>query len=165
MNIYLIGMPGCGKSTIGKATAEKTGLPFIDADNIITEKQKMSINDIFAKHGEEYFRNLETEALRSVSTAENAIIATGGGAVLRQENIDIMKKTGKLIYINTPVETILSQADFSSRPLLKDNAAKIHALYDTRHPIYTSCADIVLDFNEDIVETLCSNSSLLIPNS
>ena len=154
MIAYLIGMPGCGKSTIGYRTAQKTGLPFVDVDRIITDAQKMSINEIFEKFGESHFRMLETHALREVSDSENAIVATGGGIVLHNGNIDIMKKTGRIIYINTPVETIIKQASFSDRPLLRDDPDAIYAIYEARHKIYTSCADVILSFGKGIVDTI-----------
>ena len=93
-NIVLIGMPACGKSTIGYWLSKKIGYPLLDTDKYLEEKENRIISDIFSNEGEEYFRNLETKYLKELSEKEGLIISTGGGAVKKKENIDILKKNG-----------------------------------------------------------------------
>ena len=93
-NIVLIGMPACGKSTIGYWLSKKINFPVLDADKYLEEKENRLISDIFSKEGEEYFRELETKYLKELSEKEGLIISTGGGAVKKKENIDILKKIG-----------------------------------------------------------------------
>jgi shikimate dehydrogenase len=105
-NIVLIGMPGSGKSTIGKALAEKLGRAFTDTDGIITERYGI-ISDIFAQKGEEYFRNIEALAVKETAKKNGVVIATGGGAVLRQENVTALKQNGVIFFLNRPLEDIV----------------------------------------------------------
>ena len=127
-NFYLIGMPGCGKSTIGKEISKELGILLIDADFYLEEKEERKISDIFKNDGEEYFRCLETKYLNELSKNENIIISTGGGVVTRDENIDIMKKSGKIIFIDTRVENILVNSSLLGRPLLSGDKNRIYDL-------------------------------------
>lgn len=95
MNLVLIGMPGCGKSTIGKILSKELNMKFYDADKYLEDRNNMKISDMF-KRGEEFFRNLESAALKELSFEENSVIATGGGAVTREKNILCLKKNGKI---------------------------------------------------------------------
>ncbi len=139
-NIVLIGMPGCGKSTVGKLLEESTGLKFFDTDAIIEEKAGMSIFDIFEKFGEEYFRDMESEVIKEISNNTGLIIATGGGAILRKENVHNLKKNGKLFFLDRPLKDLVPTSD---RPLAKDTDA-IKKRYEERYNIYLSCADEVI---------------------
>jgi shikimate kinase len=152
-NLYLIGMPGCGKSTVGKRFAKANGLPFVDLDAAIVETEGMRINDIFAKYGEGYFRAAERAALVRVSACAGTVVATGGGIVLNPENIATMKETGVVVYLDTPIDVILKNTDFKDRPLLKDDVARIHRLYDERRGKYLS-ADCVVACGGDLGETV-----------
>lgn len=122
MRIFLLGFMGCGKTTIGKKVAKKLQLRFIDMDDFIVEKEKLSINDIFAKYGEEAFREKEREALHNIFKINNMLVATGGGAPCFFENVAQMNKHGITIYLEVSPQ-ILSKRLWSiraDRPLIKD---------------------------------------------
>jgi len=99
-NIVLIGLMGSGKTTIGKKIAEKLKMKFIDTDELIVQKAQKAINLIFAEDGELFFRDLESEVIEEISKQENIVISTGGGAVLREENLNNLKKNGVLFYLS-----------------------------------------------------------------
>jgi shikimate dehydrogenase len=139
-NIVLVGMPGCGKSTIGKMLAKITGKKFIDMDDEIVKSAGMSIPDIFDKEGELGFRDRETEVAKKLSKEHGQIIATGGGAPLRGENVEALKQNGKVMLIKRPVKFLAT----SGRPLSKDLDTLL-AMEETRMPIYSSIADIEFD--------------------
>ena len=140
-NIVLVGMPASGKSTVGNILAEKLGRKFVDTDEIITEKIKMSIKDFFAEYGEEEFRKIECEVIRELSAENSLIIATGGGAVLRQENISALKYNGKIYFIDRPIEKLIPT---ESRPLSSDREA-IKKRHEERYGIYCGCCDVHID--------------------
>lgn len=136
-NIVLTGMPGSGKSTIGKALSEKLGKEFVDTDELIIKNEKMPISEIFARHGESYFRSAETEAIKEASAKSGFVIATGGGAVLKKENVDYLKSNGKIFFLNRPIADILPTDD---RPL-SSTRADLQKRFDERYPIYQETAD------------------------
>jgi len=105
-NLALVGFMGTGKSLVGKVLEQKTGFRRFDTDEIISSKLKMPIKEIFSTHGEEHFRDLETEALRSMSPEEPAIIVTGGGVVLRAENIDLLRQLGTVVWLDADETTL-----------------------------------------------------------
>lgn len=136
-NIVLIGMPGSGKTTIGQAVAEKLGRDFFDADDEIKKIIKIEISDFFSKYGEEKFRDIETEVIKDLSKRSGAVIATGGGAVLRRENTDALKMNGILYFLDRPLEQIVPTSD---RPTAS-SAEALKKRYDERYGIYCGCAD------------------------
>lgn len=139
-NIVLIGMPGCGKSTIGRIIADKTGKTFIDMDNEIVEKSGKSIPQIFDEVGEPGFRDIESEVAAELGKQHGLVIATGGGAILRSENVDALRQNAMLIHIRRPVDSLPTKG----RPLSKD----IDALRDMesfRLPLYEAAADATFD--------------------
>ena len=136
-NIVLTGMPGSGKSTIGKALSEKLGKEFVDTDELIIKNEKMPISEIFARHGESYFRFAETEAIKEASSKSGFVIATGGGAVLKKENVDYLRSNGKIFFLNRPIEDILPTDD---RPL-SSTRVDLQKRFDERYPIYQETAD------------------------
>ncbi len=158
-NIVLIGMSGAGKTTIGMAMSYKLKMAFVDMDAYIEKKYDMSIPEIFEKHGEEYFRNLETETAKYLSeNYKNTIISTGGGVVMRPENMEYLKRTGTVVYINRTVENILSTLNAEKRPLLKANPDKLYEMRALRHPLYIKYADIcVLNSGKfaECVDNIC----------
>lgn len=139
-NIVLIGMPGSGKSTVGRMIRDAMGRPFVDVDDYIKQKAGMEISDIFRTQGEEGFRRLELEAVKELSLRSGLIIATGGGTVLRDENVLSLKQSGRLYFLNRPPQNIVPTRD---RPLA-DTKEKIMNLYKQRAPVYWAAADVVI---------------------
>ncbi len=136
-NIVLTGMPGSGKSTVGRLISELTGRPFYDTDELIV-KDHGNISDIFSAHGEAYFRKIETEAVKKVSMLSSCVIATGGGAVLKDENIKALKQNGKIYFLNRPIEDIIPTSD---RPLSNDEQS-LKKRFTERYSTYLSTCDV-----------------------
>lgn len=136
-NIVLIGMPGCGKTTIGKILAQKTGKKFVDMDEAIVQKAGMSIPQIFEQCGEKDFRDLESEAARTLGKMRGMIIATGGGAILRPENVDALCQNGFIIHIDRQIDALPA----NGRPLSKDLDA-LRKMEQIRMPLYKAAADM-----------------------
>lgn len=152
-NIYLIGMPGCGKSTLGFQVSLKLGRSLTDLDEFIVQREGKTISEIFEK-GESEFRKAETAALKTISEKDNLIVSTGGGIVTIPENIDIMKSSGKVIFIDASVEFIMDKSSLEGRPLLKDKN-KIYDLYRARISLYRKAADFTVT-NDGILSDVCS---------
>ena len=150
-NIVLIGMPACGKSTIGYWLSKKINYPFVDVDRYLEEKENRIISDIFSNEGEEYFRELETKYLKELSGKEGIIISTGGGAVKNKENIDILKENGIIVFLNRTIDDI-SRENHRNRPLLQ-NPDNIRKLYDERIKLYRRYADIIIK-NDDSMDVI-----------
>ncbi len=142
-NIVLIGMPGCGKTTLGKIISKELKINFYDADYYIEEKCNKKISELFEK-GEDYFRDVESRACIELAEKENVIISTGGGVIKREENIKNLKKTGIIIFIDRPVRNIIGDVDISKRPLLKDGKDKVLKLYEERYELYKKAADKIV---------------------
>ncbi len=136
-NIVLIGMPGCGKSTMGKLLSSRLGREFIDTDEVIEQVAGTKISEIFALQGENAFRDIESDVIKSVSKTGGKIIATGGGAVLRPQNVFALRQNGFIIFLNRDLENLPAT---DSRPL-SNNREKLEKLYKTRLPIYRSVCD------------------------
>jgi len=146
-NIVLTGFMGTGKTAVGKELAGRLDLKLIDVDTEIEISRKMSISEIFKKHGEQGFREIETEMIKKISQNRNVIISTGGGAVLKRENMDILKAHGIVVCLMASPETILKRTEGNdARPLLqgKDPLGTIKDLLNFRKPFYEN-ADIVVD--------------------
>ncbi len=135
--IYLIGYMGCGKSAIGRRLSFATKIPFYDMDAEIKRKTGMTIPEIFEQYGEEYFRDLETDFLRTFRD-EFCIISTGGGVAMRKINREIMRKTGLVFYLNAPFKDIWRRiATDRNRPIVqRSTREELEALYDERKPLY-----------------------------
>lgn len=138
-NIVLIGMPGCGKSTIGAALGEALGRPLSDADEIIASLAGKSIPDIFAQDGEPAFRSWETKALESLGKQSGRIIATGGGCVTRQENYPLLHQNGTIFYLRRDLRLLPKEG----RPLSQKNS--LEDMYQARSPLYEAFADFTVD--------------------
>lgn len=147
MRLYLIGMPGCGKSTLGKKLSKKLNYEFIDMDNYIEQKACMFIDEIFDSYGEEYFRALETNTLNEFKELDNVIISTGGGIIKNKNNKELMD--GKCIYLYVEPAELEKRLDKSNtvRPLLKEKT--VYELYAERKNLYDYFKDIEID-NSDM---------------
>ena len=148
MNLILCGMMGCGKTTIGRKIAQNMGKCWVDTDDVITEKYG-KIADVFAEHGEEYFRDLETETIQALAQNDGLIISVGGGLVLRSKNTSLLKQNGKIVYLRAKIETLFSRLQKDSeRPLLQSSEnlwARLTNLMAVRAPIYEDVADYKVD--------------------
>lgn len=147
-NIILVGMPTSGKTTLGKIIAREMNKKFVDTDEEIEKQAKMTIPQIFAEYGESYFRDLETKVIKELSSAQSLVIATGGGAVLKKENVDFLKRNGKIIFLDRNLENLILT---DTRPLAKGKA-DLEKLYKERYEIYNSSCDIKVDVNGSIEE-------------
>jgi shikimate dehydrogenase len=134
-NIALIGMPGCGKSTVGKSLAKAMGRPFADTDERIEETAGKSIPEIFAKEGEEAFRRMETRVLAEAGRKSGMVIATGGGVVTRPENRDLLRQNGLIVYLKRELPELVTDG----RPL--SEGMGIQALAERRLPLYEAWSD------------------------
>lgn len=155
-NIVLIGMPGCGKSEIGEKLAKKIHMKFIDVDAFIESSTSCSITDIF-KNGEDGFRDIEANEVRELSQKQNVVISTGGGVIKRYENIINLKNQGIIIYINRPIENIVSDIIIDSRPLLAKDPGRISKLFEERGPLYKKYCDyevINISGIDDVVNSI-----------
>lgn len=141
--IVIIGMPGSGKTTIGKILGKKLNLEFYDMDEYIQATRSKTIMELF-ENGEDYFRDIETEACKELANKKNILISTGGGVVKRKENIDILKDDSIIIFLDRPVEKILEDVDVSKRPLLKGGKEKLLNLYKERYDLYKEAADKII---------------------
>ena len=144
-NIVLVGMPSSGKSTVGKFIASLTGRNFIDTDDMIVESQNMHIPEIFKTYGENKFRDMESISVKEASGYSGCVIATGGGAVLREENVASLKQNGRLYFLDRDLSQLVPTSD---RPLASD-AQAIQKRYKERYPIYTSVADEIIKIDAD----------------
>lgn len=149
-NIVLIGMPASGKSTIGKLLAKKMNYEYYDADRYLERKENVKISTLFSEKGEEYFRNLETKYLKELSQKNGIIISTGGGAVKREKNMQILGEKGIIVFLNRKIEDIAKE-NHEARPLLQ-NIDNIYKLYDERIELYNRYSDIIVENNGTLKE-------------
>ena len=147
-NIILIGMPGCGKSTVGKLLADATGKAFADADQEIVSLAGKSIPDIFAEDGEETFREYETKALSVLGKQSGLVIATGGGCVTKERNYPLLHQNGTVFWLKRDI----SQLPTDGRPLSQSNS--LENMYQARAPLYELFADFVIDNNGTAEHTI-----------
>ena len=146
-NIVICGFMGSGKTTVGNELAKIMGRRFIDTDAMIEKEQGVAIKAIFATHGEDYFRELEYECCKKISSLKNCVISTGGGALTFERNVEALKSGGKIIFLDADFETICERiGNSSNRPLFQDRE-KARALYNERQKKYLEAADIVIDGN------------------
>ena len=166
-NIILIGFMGSGKTSVGRKLALKLDYEFFDTDLLIEANEGITINDIFKNSGEEYFRELESKLLHKLRTSLNhAVLSTGGGMPLREQNGQLLKELGFVVYLEASCETTLNRLKGdSTRPLLQGNdlATKISSILELRRPIYKNIAHIMMDTDDrsldDIAETIINSYS------
>ena len=138
-NVVLIGMPGSGKSCVGAALAERLGMPLVETDAMVVEKTGRSIPDIFAQDGEAAFRREETAAARRAAAMEGTVISTGGGIILRPENMEILSATGTVYFLDRDPRDI-ANTELDGRPLLSGGRDRVFLLYDQRINLYRKYA-------------------------
>ncbi len=161
-NVILCGFMGCGKSTVGTLLAEKLNFSFVDSDKVIEQREKMTVNEIFLNHGEEYFRAIETAVINELCKLDSVVIATGGGAILNPKNAEALRQSGTVFFLDVTPETVLERLkNDTSRPLLqrKDKESAIRELMNIRKPKYIQNSHFTVDGNrqhdaisEDIIE-------------
>jgi shikimate kinase len=158
-NIYLIGFMGAGKSSVARMIEEQTKAKRIEMDELIEEQQGMKITEIFEQYGENHFRNLETELLRSFVGQENLVVSCGGGSVLRDENTALMKQDGQIILLTATPETIYERVkDSTNRPILNGNmnVEYISGLMEKRRERYETVADLVVATDGKTKDAICA---------
>lgn len=157
-NVFLIGFMGSGKSTVASCLSKNYGMEIIEMDEVLVEREGMSIPDIFAKKGESYFREAETNLLIEIQSEQNKVVSCGGGVVLREKNVQEMKKSGQIVLLNAKPETILERVkDDDNRPLLegKKNTEFISDMMEERRPKYEGAADFVIQTDGKTADEIC----------
>ena len=152
-NIVLIGMPGSGKTTIGRRIAKQLNYEFYDMDDTVVSLAGKSIPALF-EVGEQVFRDWETEACRHLAQKQHAVIACGGGAVLREQNMELLKQSGVVYYLDRPVERIAGDIRLSTRPLLKQGKERLYQLYRERAELYENAADEIVSNEGAVKQTM-----------
>lgn len=156
-NIFLVGLMGAGKTTVGRALAKKLNKRFIDSDHEIEARTGASISLIFEIEGEASFRQRESEVIRELTAQDNIVLATGGGAILRPENREYLKSHGTVIYLRASINSILQRTSHDkSRPLLQtaDPRQRLEQLACEREPYYLEVADFVVETGRPNVQSL-----------
>jgi shikimate kinase len=147
-NIVFIGFMGSGKTSIGRLVAQRLGFQFVDTDAVIVERVGMPVVEIFAKHGEPWFREQETAVLRSFGIHHRAVISTGGGIVLRPENRELLHELGFVVWLTASEDVIFERVSRNKkRPLLQtaNPRATVHELLEQRRPLYEKTAQFTVD--------------------
>lgn len=158
-NIILCGFMGCGKSTIGGLLAKKIGSAFIDLDRYIEKQEEKSVSQIFADSGEAYFRELERQAVQTLSHKNGLVLAAGGGTLMFPENAAVLKRSGRIVLLDVPVEVVAERLRYdTTRPLLHrpDKESVMKELYEQRLPVYRSVADIIVDASQSPMQVCLS---------
>lgn len=156
--IYLTGFMGTGKSTILNGLHKNCHLKKIEMDELLAQEAGMSISDIFREKGEEYFRNMETELVKRISQMDQVVVSCGGGTVLRQCNVDLMKENGTIVLLTAEPETVFQRVKGNhNRPLLEKNKTPeyIAELMEIRRPKYEAAADLVVKTDGRKVNEIC----------
>lgn len=157
-NIVLIGFMGTGKSTVSDYLSNKFAMEIVEMDQVIAKREQMSIPDIFAAHGEEYFRDLETRLLVELQSQKNTVISCGGGVALRERNVAEMKKNGCVVLLTASPKTVYERVkDSDDRPVLsgRKNIKGISELMEQRREKYEAAADIVINTDNKTVIQVC----------
>lgn len=155
-NIVLCGFMGCGKSTVGRNIARKTGKKFLDMDSYIEKKAEMTVSEIFDKYGESGFRDMEHEACVELSQMQDLVIASGGGAFTFERNVQAFKGRDKIVLLDVPLDIIKYRLrNDKSRPLLQkpDRDKVMQELYEKRLPLYKNAADLIVSGKNTPVKT------------
>jgi len=156
-NVYLVGMMGAGKTTIGRALAQKTGQEFVDTDRLLVERTGVPVATIFEIEGEEGFRRRESTIIAELAKRTGCVVATGGGAVLAEENRRLMRASGTVVYLRARLESLWERTRHdASRPLLAtpDPRATLSTLLERRDPLYQEAAHVVIETSSQAASTL-----------
>ena len=156
-NIFIVGAMGSGKSTIGKLLAKKLKKKFLDTDHEVEVYTNYDISTIFKKFGEELFRDKETEILNKLKDKENLVISTGGGIILKNENINLMKEIGTIVFLDINLETQIKRVKYRKhRPLLQNSNLQIELkkLKINRDPIYNKISDYIIEVSSKDKNTI-----------
>lgn len=165
-NIFLVGMMGAGKTTIGRSLAQRLGLEFFDTDKVLVDRTGVAVATIFEIEGEEGFRRREAAVLAELARGEGCVIATGGGAVLSPENRALMRSRGTVVYLRARLESLWQRMrNDTTRPLLAtaDPRATIAALLEAREPLYREAAHLIVDTGSQSASTLVSRVISALP--
>ena len=138
-DLILIGLPASGKTSVGRALARRLDMPFYDCDEAVETAAGQSVSAIFSQHGETFFRDMESKILEDLCSRERCVIATGGGAVLRQENRLLLRRSGVVFWLDRPLEDIMSTDFQTGRPLLAEGRQALERAA-ARRGLYASCA-------------------------
>jgi shikimate kinase len=155
--VFLVGMPGSGKSTVGRQLSRRLQLPFFDSDHVIEQRLGCTIREYFAREGEAAFRDVEQQVLAELAQGASAVVATGGGAVLREANRQALRQGGQVVYLrSSPEELFRRLRHDTQRPLLQvaDPLAKLRALHAERDPLYRDSAHFQIETGRPSVPTL-----------
>lgn len=156
-SVYLVGLPGSGKSTVGRHLAKRLGVPFLDSDHVIEERLGCSIRDFFEREGEDCFRDIESEVLDELTRRSGVVLSTGGGSVLRQANREWLHQRGQVVYLRSHPEEIFRRLRHDRvRPLLQvaDPLQRLRDLFAARDPLYRETAHFVIETGRPSVATL-----------
>ena len=157
MRIILVGLPGSGKTTIGRQLARRLGVPFVDSDHVIEDRLGCSIREFFAREGEDSFRDVEEQVLDDLSQHHEGVMATGGGSCLRPNNRQRLHERGQVIYLRSTPEDVYRRVKHdTARPLLQvdDPMGRLRNLYETRDALYRETAHYVVETGRPSVSTL-----------
>ncbi len=164
MKIALIGMMGCGKSTIGEKLSERLNIEFTDTDEYIEKTENKSINDIFKDKSEEYFRKVENKAIEELSKKDNIILSTGGGIIKNKNNIDILIENNFIIiFIERDINKIVETIEQENRPLIRDNINKLYNIYKERESLYKEYSNYTIQ-NNDLLDKALEQILKLVIN-
>ena len=158
-NLFLIGFMGAGKSTVAAKLNQMTGKKLTEMDETIVSNQGMSINEIFEKYGEARFREIESELVKTISSEGDCIVSCGGGVVIKPENVEEMKKNGKIVFLSATPETIFERVRYSTdRPILNGhmNVEYIAGLMEKRRALYEAAADVMIATDNKDADEICN---------
>lgn len=160
--VALIGMPGCGKSTLGRVLAKELNYNFYDMDDYIEKISKKTVQELITE-SEDLFRKWETEACNELVLKKRVIISTGGGVVKKKGNVEILREACVVLFIDRPIEEIAQDVDIASRPLLKDGKEKLYTLYSERYHLYKNAAHLEVT-NDGFIKDAINVSKKMLRN-